>query len=118
MGVRMNDGSISEELHNFFGAYFHQDWDLEAEDWQGIVDLYVDDVPKAGWLKTLAHEIDVLRSTRTGVDLEHFLLRTVGLDYVPESGAFDEWLGDVAHRLRQHADGIERNNAAKHNQHQ
>lgn len=37
----MNDGSVSTELVQFFGAYFHQDWDLEADDWQGIVDSYV-----------------------------------------------------------------------------
>jgi hypothetical protein len=34
----MNDGSISTDLYQFFAAYFHQDWDLEAEDWEGIVD--------------------------------------------------------------------------------
>ncbi|SEH66650.1 hypothetical protein SAMN04489835_2644 [Mycolicibacterium rutilum] len=44
----MNEGSISTELAQFFGAYFHQDWDLEADDWQRIVDNFVNADPVAG----------------------------------------------------------------------
>ena len=43
----VNDGSISAALYQFFAAYFHQDWDLEADDWEGIVDGYAADHPAA-----------------------------------------------------------------------
>ncbi|CAN5552287.1 hypothetical protein BH11ACT6_BH11ACT6_30130 [soil metagenome] len=107
----MNDDSMSRDLGQFFGAYFHQDWDLEADDWPGLVDNYVDDTPHAARLRALAQEIDHLRGTRTGSDLEDLVSRKV--DYLPESSNYDVWLGEVAHRLRQHADGIERNAASR-----
>ena len=50
----MNDSSISRGLHRFFAAYFHQDWDLEADDWHGIVDGYAADHPSVELLRRLA----------------------------------------------------------------
>jgi hypothetical protein len=107
----MNDDSISWDLGQFFGAYFHQDWDLEADDWPGLVDNYVDDIPDAAHLTALAQEIDHLCGTRAGPDLEHLVSRKA--DHLPESRNYEVWLGEVAHRLRQHADGIERNAASR-----
>jgi hypothetical protein len=105
----MTDDSISWDLGQFFGAYFHQDWDLEADDWQGVVDMYVDDDPNAEQLRTLADEIDDLRASRPEPELHHFLLHTAGCYYYPGPVPHRHWLGEVAHRLRLHADGIERN---------
>lgn len=79
----MNDGSISTELDQFFGAYFHQDWDLEADDWQGIVDNYVAEDPTPGPLLRLAEEIDDLRRSGNEAELKEFLVRQVGVDYGP-----------------------------------
>ncbi|OBF18919.1 contact-dependent growth inhibition system immunity protein [Mycobacterium sp. ACS4331] len=106
----MNDGSISRDLKQFFGAYFHQDWDLEADDWQGIVDGYVNDHPVAGLLRMLAEEIDTLRQARAEPDLEQFLVYTVGVFYLPEPPTYTAWLGQIAHRLRQHAATLEDRN--------
>lgn len=103
----MNDGTITEDLYQFFGAYFHQDWVVEADDWQGIVDNYVDDLPVVEHLRNLANEIDDLRETRAETDLEHFLLRTVGVCYVADPQTYTEWLGQIADRLRSHAAGID-----------
>lgn len=103
----MNDGSISTDLYQFFAAYFHQDWDLEADDWQGIVDNYVNDDPTAGPLRTLAQEIDDLRGARREPDLEQFLVRTVGVYYAPQPLTYKEWLGQVSDRLREQATAIE-----------
>lgn len=50
----MIGSSISTELDQVVGAYFHQDWDLETADWQGIVDNYVNAAPTADTLRTIA----------------------------------------------------------------
>lgn len=103
----MKDGSISTNLYQFLAAYFHEDWDLEADDWEGVVDNYVNDDPVAEPLRTLAQEIDNLRATRAEADLSQFLVRTVGVCYVPDPLTYSEWLGQVSERLRQHATAIE-----------
>ena len=103
----MNDGSISTDLYQFFAAYFHQDWDLEADDWQGIVDNYVDADPVAGPLRTMAQEIDHLREVRPESDLKQFLVRQVGVDYGPDPLTYKEWLGQIADRLRLQAATID-----------
>ncbi|MGE2835423.1 contact-dependent growth inhibition system immunity protein [Mycobacterium sp. SMC-4] len=107
----MNDGSISEDLYQFLAAYFHEDWDIEAADWAGLVDGYVDDFPVVESLRGLADEIDDVREARTEPDLEEFLVRTVGVAYGPEPLTYKEWLGQIARRLRLHADGIEKSRA-------
>ena len=107
----MNDGSISTDLYQFFAAYFHQDWDLEADDWQGVVDNYVNEDPTAAPLRTLAQEIDDLRGARAEPDLEQFLVRTVGVYYAPQPLTYKEWLGQVADRLRQQVAAIENGSA-------
>jgi len=110
----VNDGSISTDLRQFLGAYFHQDWDLESDNWEGVVDNYVNDDPVAEPLRTLAREIDNLRTTRTETDLSQFLLRTVGVYYAPEPLAYGEWLCQIANRLRQHAAAIESGISPQH----
>jgi hypothetical protein len=103
----MNDGSISTDLYQFLATNFHQDWDLEADDWEGIVDNYVNEDPIAEPLRTLAEEIDDLREARAEPDLRQFLVYTVGVDYLPLPLTYKEWLGQIAYRLRQQAASIE-----------
>jgi hypothetical protein len=99
------------DLYQFFAAYFHQDWDLEADDWEGIVDGYAADHPAVERLQTLAQEIDSLRAARSEPDLEQFLVNTVGVYYVPGPVTYEEWLGQIADRLRQDAAAIGTGNA-------
>lgn len=40
----MNRGSDHELLKHFFSAYFHEDWDIEAENPKDIVAMYAADV--------------------------------------------------------------------------
>lgn len=106
--MAMSDGSISTELDQFFGAYFHQDWDLEAADWQGIVDNYANADPVAEPLRMLAQEIDDMRAARSEPDLSQFLLRRISVCYDPRPEAtFREWPGQIAARLRKHANEID-----------
>ncbi|BBZ34483.1 contact-dependent growth inhibition system immunity protein [Mycolicibacterium confluentis] len=109
----MNDGSISRDLDQFLGAYFHQDWDLEAEDWEGVVDSYVKARPVARALCNLAQEIDNLRQARAEPDLEQFLVNSVGVDYLPDPLTYTEWLGQIADRLRTHAAMIDERTASE-----
>lgn len=96
----MNDGSISRELYQFLATNFHQDWDLEADDWQGIVDNYVDEDPTFAPLQLLAEQIDDLRGSRQEPELKEFLVRQVGVDYGPAPLTYGEWLKEIANRLR------------------
>lgn len=104
----MKDGSISTELDQFFGAYFHQDWDLEANDWQGIVDNFASANPSAEAQRQIAQEIDTVRDSRSEPDLAQFLIRGVGVSYDPRpENTFKEWLDQIAARLRKHANEID-----------
>ncbi|MGE2835416.1 contact-dependent growth inhibition system immunity protein [Mycobacterium sp. SMC-4] len=104
----MNDGSISEVLDQFLGTNFHQDWDLEADDWEGIVDNYAKMWPLPERLRALALEIDHMRKSRPEPDLKQFLVRNLGVDYRPHPLTYKEWLGQVAGRLREHASRLGR----------
>ena len=100
----MNDGSVSTDLYQFFGAHFHQDWDLEADDWQGIVDGYVAGTkPTAEKLWLLAEEIDNLHYGRSEAELDRLVAYTIGVDYDPQPMSYTDWLHQIANRLRQHA---------------
>ncbi|CAJ1579247.1 contact-dependent growth inhibition system immunity protein [[Mycobacterium] wendilense] len=101
----MSDGPVSWELDQFFGAYFHQDWVLEAEDWQGIVDSYVDVHPVVAELLDLAAEIDAVVNAHTELGLRQ-LMDELDVNYLPQPLTHKEWLGQVAERLRLHAHGI------------
>lgn len=105
----MSANPISRPLRHLFGAYFHEDWDLEADDWQGIVDGYVrNEQPPARLLRLLAREIDDLNAGCTETDVEDLVTRTLGANYYPlPEFSYAEWLNQVAAQLRQHAEAID-----------
>lgn len=103
----MNDSSISKDLRRFFGAYFHQDWDMEADNWEGIVDGYVKDFPRKELLRRLADEIDQLRAALPEQELKNLLVRDVGAYYAPEPMTHTAWLGQIGNHLRQRASDID-----------
>ncbi|OBG12523.1 hypothetical protein A5765_14290 [Mycolicibacterium celeriflavum] len=108
----MNDGSISEELYQFLATNFHEDWDLEADGWEGVVDNHAHELPVAERLRMLAREIDDMLETRTEPGLKQFLVRTVGVAYGVRPLTYKEWLGQVADRLRQRAASIDTGGAS------
>lgn len=82
----MND-SMSKELRHFFGAYLHEDWGLEAADWQGVVDSYVqDEEPSVDLLRSLIHEIDDVSARSAEPDLRRLVTRTFGGQLLPPAG--------------------------------
>ncbi|MDV3130184.1 contact-dependent growth inhibition system immunity protein [Mycobacterium sp. 21AC1] len=104
----MNDGSISTDLYQFFGAYFHQDWDLEADDWEGIVDKYsASSTRTSQQLQALATHLDKLLDICPDSELPGVMMEMGGFyDPRPEM-TYTEWLGQVADRLRQQAAAID-----------
>ncbi|ANI41646.1 contact-dependent growth inhibition system immunity protein [Mycolicibacterium vaccae] len=105
----MSEHPVSGLLNHFFGAYFHEDWVLEAADWQGVVDSYVkDERPSADLLRSLIHEIDDLNAECGEPDMERLVTRTLGANYYPlPEFTYAEWLAQVAERLRQHAAALD-----------
>lgn len=96
-------------MHQFFGGYFHQDWDMMADDWQGIVDNYARDARNdpPHERRSLIRDIDELRLTHSEAELDA-ALRDAGAYYRPmPPGTYKEWLGQLVERLRQHADAAE-----------
>ncbi|KUI33577.1 hypothetical protein AU197_19785 [Mycobacterium sp. IS-1590] len=106
----MSSFPVSRPLRYFLGAYFHEDWDLEAADWQGVVDNYVqDEQPSPELLRALIQEINDLIGECAETDAEHLVTRTLGTSYYPlPEYTYKEWLGQVAQRLREHSLGDRR----------
>lgn len=103
----MNNDTVSENVRQFFGGYFHQDWDLEAEDWQGAVDQYSHGTSPMKLL-ALAQEIDTLRKAYDEAELGTVMHHRAWCSYNPRPLTFYDWMGQVADRLRQRAADAER----------
>jgi hypothetical protein len=103
----MNDAIVSESIRQFFGGYFHQDWELEAKDWQTAVDNFATEGTSTE-LNSLAEEIDNLNAAYQGEDeLRAVLSRRAMSSYYPGPLTYHEWLRQVSDRLRQHAAAID-----------
>jgi CdiI immunity protein len=92
------------ELSQFLGGYFHQDWGLEANDWQGIVEHYRSE-QNLEEREAAASEIDRLLLEPMNTDqLGTYLFRELHCYYLPrpDLGGPDvrEWLRQVAVALR------------------
>ncbi|WP_307787697.1 contact-dependent growth inhibition system immunity protein [Mycolicibacterium sp. S2-37] len=103
----MSERTVPYELEQFFGAYFHQDWVLEADDWQGVVDQFSTSSTKTSQqLRSLASLIDELRGSRPDSELAVAMMDMGGFyDPRPEM-TYVDWLGLVAERLRDNANKI------------
>ncbi|MGQ9348146.1 MULTISPECIES: contact-dependent growth inhibition system immunity protein [Mycolicibacterium] len=78
---------MSKELRHFFGAYFYEDWGLEAADWQRVVDSCVqDEEPSVDLLRSLIHEIDDVSARSAEPDLRRLVTRALGANYYPPAG--------------------------------
>lgn len=93
-------------MQQFFGGHFHQDWDLEADDWQGAVDNFAADETSVE-LYALAHSIDTLRETCDEDQLKVVMPTQVLCAYNPRPNTYQEWLSQIAGRVRQHAKAID-----------
>lgn len=91
------------ELHQFFGAYFHQDWNLTASNPDEIVRLFIDDGYSFNEVINLAEKIEKYAATKSDDSGdEEGLLRELGCYYMPSADGIGtrSWLTHVAKLLR------------------
>jgi hypothetical protein len=86
----MNDRD--ERLRQFFGGYFHQDWDAAgAASWPDVVDAYLRDRSVAHATTTRDDLLSWLANTETGLPAE------LGCDYWPGSATNERtWVRAIA----------------------
>jgi CdiI immunity protein len=82
------------ELAQFFGCYFHQDWDIEAADDEGLVRLYLSQEPESS-ITAARRELDEFLAEDLSEDeLATTLLHSFGCYYSPTFFGFTtrRWL--------------------------
>jgi hypothetical protein len=93
-----------EKLKQFFGAYFHQDWLLDAAHPDEVVEAFLREGHDAAELAQLGRLID--EYSRQEVDdaaLERALFTELGCYYMPSADGISarKWLQDVASKVSQ-----------------
>ena len=91
----LHDGPEFEEFRDFFGS-FHEDWDLDAPDEEGMVSLYLGHASEDDVGRLQAQIDDVLG---LGLDDEELsdVFRVVYCNYLPADHA--QWLREMRERL-------------------
>ena len=96
----MKDAMVFENLFNFLGGYFHQDWTLESSSADEVIEKFVDD-GDAETVRAVAREIDQLLKSKGSERELREALRNLGSAYNFEADGFSasEWLRHVRSRL-------------------
>jgi len=92
---------MHDDLFQFFGAYFHQDWDYEGSP-DEILSSFIQQHHAPKELADLADRIDAYVEARTDDALAAALSTELGCSYVPSADGMTarDWLRHVAARLR------------------
>ncbi|MBV4496783.1 hypothetical protein HU715_015610 [Pseudomonas sp. SWRI12] len=96
------------ELHDFFGAYFHQDWSAEHESAEQVLEAFLAE-SGVEILKTVQQELDVLLGKKENeLELREYLLKELSCYYsywnTWEVGKV--WLRHIASRLSSRVDSL------------
>jgi hypothetical protein len=92
-----------EALHQFFAAYFHEDWPEEFTNPDEAISAYVAEGRRQDELEELATRIaSYAGGCSDDKALERSLFADLGCYYVPSADRLTarDWLLHVAHRLR------------------
>lgn len=92
-----------EELHQFFGAYFHQDWTLEADSPDEVVRIFINDGFCRSELMNLATDVETYADSKLNdAAAEEGLMSELGCYYLPsaDNTGAKAWLCHVATLLR------------------
>ena len=95
------DTAEFENLSNFLGGYFHQDWTLESSSADEVIEKFVHDGDAAA-TRAVVREIDQLLKTKTSESALKETLRSLGSAYNYEADGFSasEWLRHVRSKLQ------------------
>jgi hypothetical protein len=96
-----HDGPVTQQLQHLAGAYFHQDYELDSESPDAVIDLFVRGEGAASAAE-LAWEIDrLLNSPLTEREISDLWVSAWGASYDPRDGGQDLriWVSAVRNRL-------------------
>lgn len=90
-------------MKQFFGAYFHQDWNLDASDPDDVIRLFIGDGHSTSELINLAEDIEKCAANQIddAADQEG-ILKELGCYYMPNADGIGTraWLDHVVKLLR------------------
>ena len=91
-----------DQLAVLLGSYFHQDWDLDAESWQGVVHNYISDSDAEDIQYLCAQLENFIEEFESGAcDASIFLKLHCYYDYRPSGLSAVEWLSGILRILRE-----------------
>jgi len=83
------------ELDQFFGGYFHQDWDIVADTWQGVVYSFFEDCESSQPMQKIAEGFKcLLQKNYKENELEEILTKELSCDYLP-LGSIKKWIDNM-----------------------
>lgn len=97
----MTDSSNLPLLHQLFGGYFNQDWMLDDQSWQGVIDRFTRMEPRSTVADTHRELVSLLASEKPEPELAREVLDTLGSYYDPRGtgGTMRGWLEQIAAML-------------------
>ncbi len=95
----MPDESERSPLRHLGDWYFYEDWNLDAETWQGIVSNYVAEEPASTECIPAMGEISLVLATRLADSDVMYLYDQFKLNYAPPEGTDNEWLAELRDRI-------------------
>ena len=90
-------------LPQFFGCYFHEDWDLDGDDTKSVIELYLTQTEGSSVPLQVATKIDeLLASVSSDAELATKLFEEFGCNYNPSADGLTvrAWLRDISVLLR------------------
>lgn len=89
-------------LWTLFAGYFHQDYDLEYEDWQSAVRDYRSGTTSSKITRTIEQLETLLDNLKEEGELKR-AIEEFGLGYYPDIGGltYRDWLIEIASMLRE-----------------
>jgi len=89
-------------LSQFFGCYFHQDWDLDAKDWEGVIESFVNGNGPAIVVDTEMVISALLDDPLNEHALNHLVFTVWQCSYDPKTDGVSvrNWLESIRERLR------------------
>ena len=88
-----------QKLHGFFAGYFHQDWDLEAEDDIGIIKLFTSREPRRLVGQVILELQQAIDLCENNVLDPETLLETLGCDYYQDKILKLDWMKKIHRNL-------------------